>query len=486
MELKAHFTNIHKVIIGYLEDAEAEIIVAIAWFTDRDIFEVLCNKARAGTKVSVVLIGDKINQGPGGLNFQRLRNYGGAVAFFSSSGRNEPLMHHKFCVIDRETVITGSYNWSQKARTNDENITVVTDAKEFACKYLDTFEGLLARTRQDVPDLVDAEAARRRLEMIRSLILLGEHEDVSNQLRKLRSQSAALQIVHIITALDNGQYSTALEHIDSYLRNATALIVAGYADIPILRFQLEILEVRLESLSDERADLERRLITFNRRHDDALGNLIRSVLKARAAKARLAASFRKNDQERAEAEAAARQAEDAYDDYSEHHEELKRSHSVPELDADEERELRALYRKACSLCHPDKVTEDRKEAAHSAFVELQDAYRGNNLIRLQEIYDTLKHGGMPGTRSSTLIEAEALRTAIAEMEYSISEALAELKALQVSDGVSLMNMAGETEADWESFFEQRGRALRMELEKIESEIVAIQSQGTKVHERTTN
>lgn len=79
MELKAHFSNIHKVIIDHLEQAQSEIVAAIAWFTDRDIFEVLCKKARSGIKVSVALIGDEINQGPGRLNFHRLGNFGGQV-----------------------------------------------------------------------------------------------------------------------------------------------------------------------------------------------------------------------------------------------------------------------------------------------------------------------------------------------------------------------------------------------------------------------
>ena len=58
MELKAYFTNIHQVIIDHLKLAQSEIIAAVAWFTDRDIFEVLCDKARSGVKVSIVLIGD--------------------------------------------------------------------------------------------------------------------------------------------------------------------------------------------------------------------------------------------------------------------------------------------------------------------------------------------------------------------------------------------------------------------------------------------
>ena len=117
MELKAHFSNIHQVIIDHLEHSQSEIVAAIAWFTDRDIFEVLCKKARTGVKVSVALIGDEINQGPGGLNLHRLSNLGGQVIFPPPGSRNERAMHHKFCVIDRATVITGSYNWSHKART---------------------------------------------------------------------------------------------------------------------------------------------------------------------------------------------------------------------------------------------------------------------------------------------------------------------------------------------------------------------------------
>ena len=46
-----------------MNKAQRKVAMAIpAWFTDRDIFEVLCKKARTGVKVSVALIGDEINQ----------------------------------------------------------------------------------------------------------------------------------------------------------------------------------------------------------------------------------------------------------------------------------------------------------------------------------------------------------------------------------------------------------------------------------------
>ena len=473
MELKAHFSNIHKVIIEHLEQAQSEIVAAIAWFTDRDIFEVLCKKAQAGVKVTVTLIGDEINQGAGGLNFHRLSNLGGQVIFLPPGGRNERTMHHKFCVIDRGTVITGSYNWSHKARINDENITVVTDNTDFIGKYLDIFESLLDRTGHSSNLVADADAARRRLEMIRNLVLLGEQDVVATHLRKLRPVAHELQLSQIILALENGEYKTALELIDAYLRKATSLVLAGFADIPRLRFQLEILEFRLESLSDEKGDLERRLITFNRRHDDALGSVIQNILKARAELARFIAAHKKKVDKNVEAEADAREAEDAYQDYSRQHEDLQRQEPLPTLDEGAERELKSLYRKACSLCHPDKVPEEKKDAAHRVFVSLQEAYKGNDLARVREIYESLVAGGLPGTRSSTLSEVEALKAAIAELEYAITRLVAELKVLQVSDGVNLMDTAGATESDWQGFFEHQREILEVELDKIVSDLLAL-------------
>ncbi len=477
MELKAHFSNIHKVIINHLEQAEFEIVAAIAWFTDQDIFEVLWKKARSGIKVSVALINDEINQGPRGLNFQRLRDVGGQIIWLPPGSRHEPIMHHKFCVIDSSTVITGSYNWSKKARSNDENITVVSDSTDFAGKYLDTFDSLLVRTGHGAPVVADADAARRRLEMIRNLVLLGEQDDVATHVRKLRPVAEALQISRIITSLDKGEYRIALDEIEAYLRRATALITASFADIPRLRFLLETLELRLESLTDEKAELERRLITFNRRHDDALGYLIQRVLKARAELARLIAPARKDAREREEAEAAADEAEETFEDYARQHEELQRADPLPRLGEDDDRELKALYRKACSLCHPDKVTKDRKEAAHQVFVELQDAYKASDLVRVREIHDALAAGGIPGTRSTMLSEAEALKAAMAELEYAIVKQVAELKALQESDGAKLVEAAGSNEADWQKYFEQQKERLEIELTRIESDIQSAQNGG---------
>jgi phosphatidylserine/phosphatidylglycerophosphate/cardiolipin synthase-like enzyme len=51
-------------------------------------------------------------------------------------------MHNKFCVIDNQKVITGSYNWSKNAENkNDENVAVVYD-NDFASDYSVEFKRL--------------------------------------------------------------------------------------------------------------------------------------------------------------------------------------------------------------------------------------------------------------------------------------------------------------------------------------------------------
>ena len=131
---KVHFEEIQKQILSELDKAKFTIWVAVAWFTDPQIFEKLLQKKREGVNVQILIINDEINA-RSGIDFEshfetkRLRPTG----YFGN------ITHHKFCVIDLERVINGSYNWTVKAQYNEENITIMDDrktAKEFAERFL--------------------------------------------------------------------------------------------------------------------------------------------------------------------------------------------------------------------------------------------------------------------------------------------------------------------------------------------------------------
>ena len=49
-------------------------------------------------------------------------------------------MHRKFCVIDNQTVLDGSYNWTNSAETkNDEDINVHKNTLALASTYTREF-----------------------------------------------------------------------------------------------------------------------------------------------------------------------------------------------------------------------------------------------------------------------------------------------------------------------------------------------------------
>ncbi|MBA4154324.1 phospholipase D-like domain-containing protein, partial [Flavobacterium sp.] len=116
MKQEVYFKNIQSKIVELLERAEFDIKIAVAWFTDEKIIRVLNKKKKNGVNIEVVIYNDKINKAD--LYFELVKS---EVNFYKSS----KLMHNKFCVIDEEIVINGSYNWTNNATSNNENITVL-------------------------------------------------------------------------------------------------------------------------------------------------------------------------------------------------------------------------------------------------------------------------------------------------------------------------------------------------------------------------
>ena len=51
MQLQAHFHDIQGAITRHLKAAQDEFLVAVAWLTDREMFDVLCQQAQTGVRV---------------------------------------------------------------------------------------------------------------------------------------------------------------------------------------------------------------------------------------------------------------------------------------------------------------------------------------------------------------------------------------------------------------------------------------------------
>jgi hypothetical protein len=133
---EAHFEEITDKIINELETAESEIKVAMAWFTDRDLFGLLLEKAKLGVHIDLILAEKEDNKR---LPFDQLEDQGAEITWIR--GESFGMMHQKFCIIDKKTLINGSFNWTVNAsKNNQENIVITKENPILINKFLEQFD----------------------------------------------------------------------------------------------------------------------------------------------------------------------------------------------------------------------------------------------------------------------------------------------------------------------------------------------------------
>ena len=124
--IKAYFSNIKDVLLQNIQFSKQSINVAVAWFTQRELFVAILDALDRGVSVSIILIDDIINRNEYGLDFSLFIRKGGNLRFADSW---KSLMHDKFCVFDSTLIVTGSYNWTYSAeKRNSENIILTDDS----------------------------------------------------------------------------------------------------------------------------------------------------------------------------------------------------------------------------------------------------------------------------------------------------------------------------------------------------------------------
>lgn len=131
----AYFNGIADRIINDLDGARVSIHVCIAWFTNQRIADKLIEKYKEGIDVKVIFYDDHTNS-KFGVKIDK-------IPYKAVRGTKGGIMHNKYCIIDNQKVITGSYNWSEKAENkNDENAAVMYDydrASDYSVEFRKMF-----------------------------------------------------------------------------------------------------------------------------------------------------------------------------------------------------------------------------------------------------------------------------------------------------------------------------------------------------------
>lgn len=136
--ITAHFENIKSVIIEQLRKAKKSVKVISAYFSDSDLFDILCTLSKRGIEVELIISDDPMNTNESKIKFVDFLDSNGNL-YLTNRSPAQTLVHHKFCIIDDELMITGSYNWTTKASLNRENIIII-DNKKTIQEYLKEFD----------------------------------------------------------------------------------------------------------------------------------------------------------------------------------------------------------------------------------------------------------------------------------------------------------------------------------------------------------
>jgi phosphatidylserine/phosphatidylglycerophosphate/cardiolipin synthase-like enzyme len=121
-------------IIAKIDNARSEILIQAYSFTSAPIAKALVQAHKRGVKVEAIL--DKS---------QRTEKYTSAT-FLANSGiptfidARHAIAHNKVMIIDGETVITGSFNFTKAAEEKNAENLLIIKSRELASIYIDNWK----------------------------------------------------------------------------------------------------------------------------------------------------------------------------------------------------------------------------------------------------------------------------------------------------------------------------------------------------------
>ena len=460
METQAYFKNIRSHITKELQSANISIYAAVAWFTDVKLFKILCDKATEGLDVQLIVVDDFITRGCT-INYKDLEKAGGKVYLIDEN--KGALMHNKFCVVDEINTITGSYNWSMKAASNHENITISSNNIDLATSFIDEFRRIKIQYHGNDPlKTFDAEIISKRLIIIDNLIQLDEFEQIKVHQNKINEYELTSDIITIQSSLEKLEYNEASCQIKNYLIRIKA--VAEYKDFDLERIKWEIkyLEVEIVALENEKISIEKIISDFVHSYTLKFGDLLLEILQ-----------LKKWKLEQLGNEDKAEEYAKAEENYKEYQQEFERSKEEIKLDLsdDEKKELKQKYRKAAFLCHEDIVKNkfpdnpEIWEKAEKIMKDLNEANVQNDLKRVSEILSNLENGIFESEDNMNNNSKEKLLERLEYLKQKRSELQVQLE--QLSNDKSYRDIVSIKDLD--KFYQEEQERLENELNNIKNE-----------------
>ncbi|WP_445717661.1 phospholipase D-like domain-containing protein [Flavobacterium sp.] len=450
MQTEAIFENIAERILTEIQKANNSIYIAVAWFTNKSIFEQLIKKAKNGCQIQIIISNDLINENSS-IDFNKLEKHNGKV--YKIGNGDTELMHNKFCIIDFNTVITGSYNWSYKAENNFENIVINSNDTSLAEQFVTEFNQIKKKyyPNETIQNEFPIEIIIKRLEIIKNIILLEDIDDISIAVEKLKRYQFNEDVKTIISSISNKEFAKAITTIQEFINSYQQITIWNDPEIAGIRLEIKILESQINAFDNEKIELEKVISDFQHRHTIELGEVILEVLRLRKIKY-------KNHKKEAE-------AEEDFNNYSKQYETEKDKKQF-ELNEEEKLELKKKFRKATTMCHPDKVSEEQKAEAEEIFIELKKAYDEHDLEKVNQLLHDLENGKKFVSQADSISEKEKLKITLEKLKQKLKGIENEIISLKETEIFTTINNI----SNWDNYFTETKTQLEQELQNLKVEL----------------
>lgn len=377
----------------------------------------------------------------------------------------------------------------------------------------------------------------KRLELIKTSILLEDDEIIELQIMKLTKLDMDEEVKEIIKSLENREYTVAVLIIENYLSRYSGVVEYHDPAIQGLKMELKSLETKLQNLIEQKTEYLTNIEEFNKEYSLHLGDLIKSILKLKkellykhaVQQEKVRKKLEEDEQtfkdtketieelrntidelgkaldnmdiedenydeiyqayqvlqeelERLEDEVnsqeeelektkqsvdedtASEEYEEAKSQYDEFESEYEHFRDIQkdtiELNDEEKKELKKLYKKAARLCHPDLVPDELKQKAHQLIQQLNEAYGKKNLTEVKKILHSLETGTGFEVSSNSINDKELLEEKIEEYKNKIVDIENELIEIQQDETFQIISDLDE----WDDYFEKLKTRLENEKE----------------------
>lgn len=129
-------TQCQDAIVSHIKNAVSNLKICVFTISDNVITRAIEEAHNKNINIKIITDNDKTEDL--GSDIHRLNQIGIDVKIDRTANH----MHHKFCIVDSKTLITGSYNWTRSAAQHNQENILITEDIYTTRQYLKEFEKL--------------------------------------------------------------------------------------------------------------------------------------------------------------------------------------------------------------------------------------------------------------------------------------------------------------------------------------------------------